>query len=328
MQLYMEFQLKLLNMSNDLSVSVVMITYKHENFIEQAINGVLMQQIKYPVNLIIADDNSPDDTERIIRNIIKNHKNGKWIDYTKHTKNKGMMGNFLWALKKAKGKYIALCEGDDFWIDKFKLQKQVDFLEKNKNYSLCFHKVNIYYENNITPFLDDINSKTQDTTSLLDIIKSNYIHTMSIVFKNNNDYPDWLSTAYPGDWPLNIINATHGKMKFIPEKMASYRVHHGGVHSTTGGKPYQQIQTFKHISEELSNRGYFEHSNIINLNNDKAIINYFVFNKENLELTRWEKSSLLLNSMHKRFKFLFFIPIILNNHSYKIYKLYMQCARH
>lgn len=121
---------------NKPTVSVVMITYGHENFIEEAINGVLMQQCNFDVELIIADDESPDDTEKVIKTIIKNHSKGHWIKYTKHITNKGMQENFVWALNQCTGKYIAICEGDDYWTVPFKLQKQFDFLEKNENHGL------------------------------------------------------------------------------------------------------------------------------------------------------------------------------------------------
>ena len=117
-------------------VSVVMITYNHEKYIQQAIEGVLMQKINFHIELIIADDTSPDQTENIVKKIIVEHPNGHWIKYTKHKFNKGVSKNFTWALKQAKGKYIALCEGDDYWTDPLKLQKQVDFLEENENIGL------------------------------------------------------------------------------------------------------------------------------------------------------------------------------------------------
>ena len=117
-------------------VSVVMITYNHEKYIQQAVEGVLMQQTDFPIELIIADDASPDQTEKIVTTIKKKHPNGNWIKYTRHLQNKGMTENFMWALGQAQGKYIALCEGDDYWTDPYKLQKQVDFLEANEEYGL------------------------------------------------------------------------------------------------------------------------------------------------------------------------------------------------
>lgn len=127
-------------------LSVVMITYNHEEYIKEAIESVLMQECDYEVELIIADDKSPDNTESVVLDIIKNHKNGHWIKYTKHKTNKGMMPNFVWALEQCKGKCVALCEGDDYWIDPLKLQKQVEFLEENEGYSTSAHDVKIIYD--------------------------------------------------------------------------------------------------------------------------------------------------------------------------------------
>ena len=115
-------------------VSVCMITYGHEKFIEEAINGVLMQECDFVVELIIANDCSPDKTDAVIQNILCNHPRASWIKYIKHDKNLGMMPNFIFAMQECKGKYIALCEGDDYWTDPSKLQKQVDFLEANSDY--------------------------------------------------------------------------------------------------------------------------------------------------------------------------------------------------
>ena len=134
-------------------LSVIMITYKHEGFIAEAIDGVLMQECDFEVELIIADDCSPDKTSLIVSKYIETHPKGQWIKYTRHEHNKGMMPNFIFALEEAKGKYIAMCEGDDYWTDPYKLQKQVDFLEQNEEYNIVFHKVKIL--NFDGSFLDD-----------------------------------------------------------------------------------------------------------------------------------------------------------------------------
>ena len=124
-------------------VSVVMMTYGHENYIRQAIEGVLMQNCFFEVELIVANDCSTDKTDLIIKDIIQNHPRGNWIKYHHHEKNVGMMPNFIFALHQATGKYVALCDGDDYWTDPLKLQKQVGFLEENEEYVLCFHKIKI-----------------------------------------------------------------------------------------------------------------------------------------------------------------------------------------
>ncbi len=221
-------------MSQKPRVSVVMITYGHENFIRQAIEGVLMQNCDFEVELIVANDCSPDNTDYIINDIIQNHPQGKWITYHKHPKNLGMMPNFIFALQQAQGEYIALCEGDDYWTDPFKLQKQVDFLEANPDYVLCFHKVKILKTNGelVDDFITKVpeNYETQETLARL----GNYIHTPSVVFKNViKEFPAELSLSPIGDYFLYMLLSEHGKLKYFDEEMAVYRFG-VGIHSTQG----------------------------------------------------------------------------------------------
>ena len=120
----------------DITVSVVMITYNHEKFIKEALESIFSQKTNFHYELIISNDCSTDNTDEVIKKIIDKNENGSLINYTNHHKNKGMIPNFLWSIQQAKGKYIALCEGDDYWVDPYKLQKQVDFLEANPDYSI------------------------------------------------------------------------------------------------------------------------------------------------------------------------------------------------
>lgn len=106
-------------------VTVAMITYNHESFIAEAIEGVLMQRTDFNYQLLIGEDNSTDRTREIILDYMK--CNQDIIHLLPQEKNLGMIPNFIETLKACNGKYIALCEGDDYWIDPDKLQKQVDF---------------------------------------------------------------------------------------------------------------------------------------------------------------------------------------------------------
>jgi glycosyltransferase involved in cell wall biosynthesis len=121
-----------------MKVSVCMITFLHEAFIKEAIEGVLGQECDFDFELIIVDDASPDNTEKIVDMIVAENPKGYLIRYYKHSANLGVRENFIWALEHCSGKYIALCEGDDYWTDQKKLQKQVDFLDRNSDFVLCF----------------------------------------------------------------------------------------------------------------------------------------------------------------------------------------------
>lgn len=205
-------------------VSVCMITYAHENFIEQAINGVLMQECDFEIELILSNDRSPDNTDDVIQRIIKEHPRASRIRYLNQEKNLGMGANFLAALAACTGKYIALCDGDDYWTDAHKLQKQVDFLEANPDYVLNFHKVSVLKTDGeiVADFLTDL--PVQHETALDIVEKGNYIHTPSVVFRNVvEQYPDEFIKSPIADHFLYILLSKYGKAKYFADDMAVYR---------------------------------------------------------------------------------------------------------
>ncbi len=221
-----------MNINKKSSVSVVMITYGHEKFIAEAINGVLMQECEFDVELIISNDCSPDNTDLVVKKIIEEHPNRNWIKYVKHKTNLGMMPNFIWALEQTKGKYIALCEGDDYWTDPLKLQKQVDFLDANLDFSMCFHSVMITNSN--LKYSYHFNIPKESTLTIGDLILKHYIPTCSLVFRKNYlpiVFPNWFQFSIVGDIPLEIMLAYNGKVKYIENEMATYRKHAQGITS-------------------------------------------------------------------------------------------------
>ena len=210
-------------MQQQVLVSIVMITYGHEQFIREAVEGVLMQEGGFDLELIIANDCSPDNTDLIISEILKSHPKAHKIRYINHEKNLGMMPNFIFALQQAYGNYIALCDGDDYWTDPNKLQKQIDFLENNSEYNLVGHHAT------------DSNSKLigkheKDSFSFEDIYyRTLIIPTASLVFRNNIVFEDWITKVYGGDKAIIFLNAKKGKLKILPFLGSFYRLHSGGI---------------------------------------------------------------------------------------------------
>lgn len=205
-------------------VSVIMITYGHEKYIREAVDGVLKQIGGFDLELIIANDCSPDATDTVIQDILKENPRASCLHYIRHKKNMGMMQNFIFALQHAKGEYIALCDGDDYWTDPHKLQKQVDFLEAHPDYVLCFHKVKILKPNGelVEDFITKVpeNYETQETLARL----GNYIHTPSVVFRNViKEFPPEFSLSPIGDYFLYMLLSEYGKLKYLEEEMAVYR---------------------------------------------------------------------------------------------------------
>ena len=229
-------------MNKNPTVSVVMITFNHEKFIKEAILGVLVQDCDFDIEFIIANDKSTDSTDDVITKYldqltIPDNIN---IEYTNHQENKGMIPNFVWALKQARGKYIALCEGDDYWTDPLKLQKQVGFLEEHEDYVMCFHRCKT---------LSIINGNQVFKEQKLDAIDYYYsienllsywnIPTASIVFRRQKETipQDFLKVA-SGDIALAIYLFQFGKFYLFKEIMSIYRV---GVGVSLQHKQFQMI---------------------------------------------------------------------------------------
>jgi glycosyltransferase involved in cell wall biosynthesis len=226
------------------SVSVCMITYGHESYVSQAIESALEQIGDFTIELVVVNDCSPDNTDEVIKRIIQNHPKGSLVRYFNHENNIGMMPNFIFALQQCKGKYIALCEGDDYWIDNSKLQKQVDFLEANPEYVLSFHKVKILKPNGelVDDFITDVphQYEAQETLARL----GNYIHTPSVVFRNIiKTFPPEFVLSPIGDFFLYMLLTQHGKINYLPDEMAVYRFG-VGIHSS-----YDQINIAKSNSK-------------------------------------------------------------------------------
>lgn len=214
--------------SNNIIINVCMITYNQEPYIRDAIEGVLKQKCNFPIELIIGEDFSTDRTRQICEEYASKFPE---IYLLPSETNLGMMGNFIRTLEECTGKYIALCEGDDYWTDPFKLQKQIDFLEANPDFAICFHDVMIL--KNGEAVHDYITREVTEETDILELAKGNFIHTPSVVFRNKlfKNLPEQFSKGFVGDYFLHLLNAQYGKIKKLKEIMAVYRVHEGGVHS-------------------------------------------------------------------------------------------------
>jgi len=249
-------------------VSVVMITYMHESFIAEAINGVLMQQCDFDVELIIADDCSPDNT-RVVVESFKEYANYNWIKYIKHDQNKGMMGNFIWAMEQSTGNYVAFCEGDDYWTDPLKLQKQVDLLESNNNLCLSAHNAIILKRDNTEEVFNKAIEK--QLFSIEDVILKNwFIPTCSIVLRKYllSPLPKWLTQVKHGDLSILLLATLKGKIHYDPNVMGLYRKHDGGV----SANPNNSVQTIVTTFNLFNKHSNYKYNSIINDKNYRLLI--------------------------------------------------------
>ena len=212
-----------------MKVSVCMITYNHEKYIIQALESILTQKVNFDFEIIIGDDFSQDKTASIVHRFYSTYQ--KKIVPVLREKNSGMMNNFVDVLQKAKGKYIAILEGDDYWTDPNKLQKQVDFLEANEDFSICFHNADIVNSDNnfIGRFLE---KSPKETTSIEDLLTEKwYIPTASMVYRNTiKSIPKWFYKIKNGDYALQLLLTSNGeKIKYLKENMSAYRKHDTGI---------------------------------------------------------------------------------------------------
>ncbi len=225
---------------NQPTVTVSIITYNHEGYIAKALDSVLSQRGQFIMDIIIGEDGSTDKTAEIVLEyqrrfpeIIKVIINDPKDKIYRNGKPTGIK-NFLNNLNSCNGKYIALLDGDDYWISEDKLQKQIYFLENNPEFVGCCHRVECVNERDERTGVHlehEIIDNDYKDFDMLQIIKKNPIPSLSVVFRNSNFHslPAWINTLEMMDWPLHIINAKRGKFRYFSETMGAYRVHSGGA---------------------------------------------------------------------------------------------------
>jgi glycosyltransferase involved in cell wall biosynthesis len=200
-------------------LSICLITYNHQNSIKQAIESVLSQQVAFSWSLVIADDYSTDGTRDILLEYKERYPD--FIHLILQEKNVGPAKNWTDLITYPESKYVAYFEGDDYWIDPLKLQKQIDFLENNPDYFLSFHNAVIKHDGTEKPFNKKFKKKTFTTKDL--ILKPWFVPSASIVFRNNNfTMPDWKNVN--GDLAMLLIHSLNGKIHYIDEFMSVYNL--------------------------------------------------------------------------------------------------------
>ncbi len=205
-----------------------MCAYNHEKYIGQAIEGVLKQKTNFKFRLIISDDCSSDNTRKVISEYYS--KNSESMKVFFQEKNIGPYENSHILFEECKAKYIALCDGDDFWTDETKLQKQIDFLESNPDFVCCCHNADIISDGMVLRRYNDFNSPI--ILSRKDIIIGLSIPTASVVYRNlvKENPPKYL-VKNTLDIILYFALYNYGKFFMFPDVMACYRIHNGGMWS-------------------------------------------------------------------------------------------------
>ena len=242
-------------------VSICCITYNHEKYIRDAIEGFLMQKTTFPFEILIHDDASTDGAADIIREYENKYPHLLYPIYQKENQySKGIKISPTFQYPRASGKYIAFCEGDDYWTDPYKLQKQVEFLEENIDYGLVhtdyirfiekYKRYNAKSNNNNWQI---VNNNTYDS-----LLISCHISTLTVCLRTSilkqylNDLKGQINNWQMGDYPLWLYYSVRSKIKYIPQKTAVYRILEESASFTKDNK-----KAYKFIQDSYSVRYYF-----------------------------------------------------------------------
>jgi len=222
---------KSLNTNPDPDISVICWTFNDVKFVAESIDSILRQKIDCSFEIIIHDDCSTDGTIEIIREYGKKYPNifNNLINKENtYTKGADITSN---ALKKAKGRYIALTHGDDYWVDEYKLKKQYDFMESNFGCVICYHDVEVIDESGLLIKKSKLSSKSKKDFSSDELKKGAKISTQTMFFRNVvKDYPPELAFAFGGDKFLTSILGAYGVGVYLDNvKPSAFRVHKGGI---------------------------------------------------------------------------------------------------
>lgn len=300
-------------------VSVCITAFNHSQFIDQCLESVLMQQTNFDFEICLGEDHSNDNTREIcqayahkhpdkIRLFLHNRENVIFVD----GKPTGRF-NFLYNLQNARGKYIALLDGDDYWTDPLKLQKQVDILDNNSACGICFHAIEAVKNGLVTrntstePLFK--NGNTTFTRAEL-LREGNFIATLSVMIRKAflpDEMPDVFNKFTVGDFGLYLLalNKQDFNLIYLSDCMAHYRIHTGGIHSLKNkNKIYLNAINDLKLFDAFS-KSKFQNEISINIESKKYLLlmQYYLENDDIAAKTLIKKEPLKNNVfiMHKKY---------------------------
>lgn len=211
-----------------------MITYNHEAFIAQAIESVLVQKTDFPIEIVIGEDCSTDNTREIIIRYASLRPN--IIRPILHDKNVGLTANSVATIAACRGDFVAIIEGDDYWTYPSKLQRQVQWLESNSGANFCFHNVDVVEGTSGNVLRRHCKLPADTRLGTLDLISSNPVPTCSVVFRRTALSPpsERVGRLRMQDWPWWIRLLENSYAGYIDEVWGAYRLHSGGAWSAIG----------------------------------------------------------------------------------------------
>ncbi|HKF04097.1 MAG TPA: glycosyltransferase [Candidatus Sulfotelmatobacter sp.] len=242
---------------NTKRVSVLVMTYNHERYISQALDSVLVQQTSFDWEVLVSEDCSTDQTRQIVKEYADRHPG--LIRLILSEKNLHSNEVVARGILAAEGQYLALLDGDDYWLTSDKLQNQVDFMDRHPESTVCFHQSVVHDERTQRPDWYWTPPHQKEISNLQDICMDNFIATSSTMFRRRaiQRPPEWYIAFFPiTDWPLHILYAEQGTIGYLPKTMSVYRYHEGGAYSgwTQSRKEEEAYRLYQRLDDVFGRR--------------------------------------------------------------------------
>ena len=241
-------------------VSVLMIAYNKEQYIGEAIAGVVHQRCDFPIELIVMDDCSTDRTADIVKGWQARYP--EIVNYHRNERNLGLQGNYLAGFKHCQGEYLAICDADDYWFYKKKLAKMVGYMDEHPECAISFHRVVNFYE--ATGEKSFSNGGMKTLSGIEELSRSNYITNLSVLYRRNlvdiMNLPDWIKDDRSPDYALHMLYAAKGNIRFFARPMGVYRKAAGSAWSTNEryGQLKMSLSVRLRLLEEFMGNGTVE----------------------------------------------------------------------
>lgn len=272
--------------SKSILVSICVQTYNHADYISDCLNGILKQKVNFDYEIILGEDDSTDNTRIICQEYAEKYPDKIRLSLRRREDVIYINGkptgryNFIENLKQCKGKYIALCEGDDYWTDELKLQSQIDVLESNSKASGSFHDT-LFLIQGSEEKKRNWRNYTKINFSFKDTIATKALfHTSSFVFRRNClNFPDWFTKIQSGDMALFSIIASKGDLIRVPKTMSVYRKNETGITNFINLKEYHKARILlqKYLAIEFPNLAKSKKLEVVS------------FHKKELKKLKWQE---------------------------------------
>jgi glycosyltransferase involved in cell wall biosynthesis len=218
-----------------IAVSVLVVTYNHARFVRQALDSALAQRLPQPFEVLISEDCSTDGTREIVQEYADRHPHViRLLLSERNVRSNEVVAR---GFRAARGRYVALLDGDDYWTSDDKVRAQVAFLDTRPDMTICFHNVQVVDERSQRTGRLWNEPDQPRVSGLHELLRGNFIATNSVMYRRAAvaEIPSWYESFFPvTDWPLHVLYAREGRIGYLNRALGAYRLHGGGLFSTLG----------------------------------------------------------------------------------------------